>query len=312
MYYVLLVVGFILLIKGADYFVEGSSNLAKYLKVPSFIIGLTIVSVGTSAPETVVSTIASIKNANDMAISNVIGSNMFNLLIVLGMTSLIKPLTFNKELKTRDFVVMIISSIILLIFMCDKYLNLFSLNVITRGESLILLLIFSMYIYVILLYSKNKRYKRHQDYKLKTVDILMLFSGVLAIILGGELVVRSAKIIAISWGISEILVGLTIVSIGTSLPELVTSVVAAIKKETSIAIGNAIGSNIYNTLFVIGISGLVSEIFVKKEAIIDMSISILIYIFIFALILKTSKIRRKTGIIMLISYFLFILFVVNM
>lgn len=311
MTYILLLIGFILLVKGADYFVEGSSNLAKYLKVPSLIIGLTIVSLGTSMPEVIVSTISSLRNANDMAVSNVLGSNMFNLLIVLGLTAAIKPLTTKTEVLTRDYIVMIITSIILLLFMSDKILNYSNFNVISRGESLVLLLCFTLYLYIILLKARKNKYKTYEVHKLSAVDILMLLSGFFAIILGGELVVRMAKMITINLGITETIVGLTLVSVGTSIPELVTSIVAAIKGKTDIAIGNAIGSNIYNTLLVVGISGSLSEIYVKSTAIIDTLVLISVSIISYILILKNKKISRTVGILLVLIYILFIIFIVN-
>lgn len=311
MHYILLIIGFILLVKGADYFVTGSSNLAKYLKIPSLIIGLTIVSFGTSAPETVISTIASIKGANDMAVSNVIGSNLFNLLIVLGASSLIKPLSTNKKVIKRDYIVMIITSIILLVFMCDKMLNLDSFNEITRSESFVLLLCFLFYLYILIADNNKKKYNQYEYHKLSTIDILMLLSGLVSIILGGELVVRSAKEICLNFGISETLIGLTVVSIGTSLPEFVTSLIAAYKKETDIAIGNVIGSNIYNTLLVIGISGSASEIFVNKYAIMDVIYLIVISIIFYFIIRKSEIINRKIGIGMILAYIVFVFFIIN-
>lgn len=310
MYYILLIIGFILLIKGADYFVTGSSNLAKTLKISSLIIGLTIVSLGTSAPETVVSTISSLKGANDISISNVIGSNIFNILVVLGITSIIKPINKNKENIIKDYTVMILSSIILLVFMCDRIINYDSINSISRSESLLLITMFIFYLYTLFNRNKNNvtQYKYH---KFNIVDVLMLLSGLVSIILGGDLVVRSAKVISISWGISETLVGLTIVSIGTSLPELVTSIVAAYKKETNIAIGNVIGSNIYNSLLVLGIAGTTSKIIVNNYAIIDMIILIIVYIILYIITLKQRTLSRKTGILLLILYILFFIYIVN-
>ena len=310
MYYILLIIGFILLIKGADYFVTGSSNLAKSLKVSSLIIGLTIVSFGTSAPETVVSTLASIKGSNDISISNVIGSNIFNILIVLGTLAFIKTLTTKKDIIKRDFIAMITSFIILLIFMSDNFLNIDNNDVISRGESIVLFLLFVAYLYIIFLNSNNT-YKKYEIHKLSILDILMLLLGALAIIVGGELVVKTAKEISINLGVSETVVGLTIVSIGTSLPELVTSLVAAYKKETDIAIGNVIGSNIYNTLLVIGISGTVSEIGVSYYAILDIMFLIIISIIIYIIIIKYKEINKKTGIIMIIAYIIFIIYILK-
>ena len=310
MSYILLIVGFVLLVKGADYFVIGSSNLAKYLRISTLVIGLTVVSLGTSAPEVVVSLVASIRESNDIAVSNVIGSNMFNLLMVLGVSAIVRPLKTKKQILTRDFIVSIIVTIILLVFVSDKVLN-SSTNIISKGEGLTLLVAFGLYIYIMIMTAKKEKYLIREYHNLTVVDILMLLSGLLAVILGGELVVRSAREIALSWGVSETLVGLTIVSIGTSLPEFVTSLVAAKKGEVDIAIGNVIGSNIYNILLVIGLSSSVSSIPVNNLGIIDIFILIITSIICYVLIRKDNKINRKKGIMMVFMYIAFLIYIIN-
>ena len=236
---------------------------------------------------------------------------MFNLLLVLGLCSLIKPLTAKKEVLKRDFIVSITATIILLIFMMDSLFYKNSINIISKGEGSVLLMLFFLYIYYMLIQGrKNKAIiKEHHD--LTIIDVLMLLSGLLAIILGGELVINSSKNIALSFGISETLVGLTIVSIGTSLPELITSLVAVKKGETDIAIGNAIGSNIYNILVVLGLSSSVGGIRVNSYAVLDTIILIVVSAICGFLILKNSKITKIKAIILITMYLSFLIYVIN-
>lgn len=310
MCYIVLVIGFVLLIKGADYFVEGSSNLAKYLKIPSLIIGLTIVSLGTSMPEVIVSTVASLKGSNDMAISNIIGSNIFNLLVVLGVSSLFKPLVTKKEVLVRDYVFMMFSIMVLIIFMEDKFLNHSSFNVISRGESLVLLLFLFLYLYIIIRKARNSRYESYIKHNFSIIDVFMFLLGLFSIILGGELVVRMSKIITINLGISETVVGLSVISIGTSIPELFTSVVAAFKGKTDIAIGNAIGSNIINVFLVLGISGTLSPVIISSNATLDAFILAGVSIFSYLIILKRKMIDKVVGFLMIMIYIFFLIFVI--
>ena len=310
MEYILLIIGFILLIKGADYFVDGSSNLAKALKIPTLIIGLTVVAFGTSAPEAVVSVIASMQGSNEIAVSNVIGSNLFNLLIVLGVSALFGKLKANRQIITKDFLFSILATIILIAFIFDKFLSGTSTNSITTGEGIVLLSILVLYVYSLILTATSEKKLKTEKHKLTTKDLVMLVGGLGGIILGGEFVVNSAKEIALSWGISETLVGLTIVSVGTSLPELVTSIMAVRKGETDIAIGNVIGSNIFNILLVLGLSGTISQLVIKPEALIDslilLGVSIMCYLFTF----HNARIGTKKGIIMIGTYLIFMIYII--
>lgn len=310
MSYILLILGFVLLIKGADYFVDGSSNLAKSLKVPTLIIGLTIVAFGTSAPEAVVSSLASIKGSNEIAISNVLGSNMFNLLIVLGVSALFTGLKANRQVITKDFLFSILATIILVFLIFDNALNHGGPDILTRGEGFALLCILSLYIYSLILTAHDEKKLKTEKHKFTKKDLLMLILGLTAIIVGGELVVKCAKEIALSLGISETLVGLTIVSVGTSLPELVTSIVAAKKGETDIAIGNAIGSNIFNILFVLGISSTIMPVLVTKEALIDSIILLITSIICYILTCINLRIGNKKGILMILMYASFLIYII--
>lgn len=310
MVYIFLIIGFIFLVKGADYFVEGSSNLAKALKIPTLIIGLTIVAFGTSAPEAVVSLVASLKGSNEIAVSNVIGSNIFNLLGVLGISAIISGLKANRQVITKDFLFSIIATIVLMFLMFDNFLNGSGKNIITRGEGLVLLSILAIYIYSLLLTAKKEKRLTTEKHKLTTKDILMLVLGLIAVIIGGETVVKSAQTIAINWGISETLVGLTIVSLGTSLPELVTSIMAVKKGETDIAIGNVIGSNIFNILFVIGLSSSVASLPVNYQSLIDIIILLGVSIMCYIFTCFNSRIGNKKGFIMVITYIAFMVYII--
>lgn len=284
MEYLLLIIGFALLIKGADFFVEGSSSLAKILKVPSVIIGLTIVAMGTSAPEASVSINAALSGNNEIAISNIIGSNIFNGLVVVGICAFIAGFKTNLEILKRDMPVNIVITAFLILMLIDGKLN--------RLEGIILLL--GMIVYLIcMVISALKNREAGEPCKVFSlpVSILYIIGGLIAVIFGGNLVVDKACIIAANFGVSQNFIGLTIVAIGTSLPELVTSIVATRKGDSGLALGNAIGSNIFNILFILGMSAAISPLNVLNESIIDCVILLVsgIVLFIFAFTKKTMN-----------------------
>lgn len=277
MAYVLLIIGFVLLVKGADFFVDGASSVAKKLKVPSLIIGLTIVSIGTSLPEASVSVSASLSGNNGIALGNVIGSNIFNLLVVVGVASLILPIAMDREILKRDMPINIAITAILCVMLFDGTLS--------RIDAIILLVLFAAYMFI-LIYSALKN--RTQEEETKSLSwlksIIFVVVGAAAIIFGGDLVVDSATEIALSLGMGETLVGLTIVAIGTSLPELVTSVVAARKGDSGIAMGNVVGSCIFNILFILGMAGTIhpmtnadSAFFIDAGILIGVSVLMMIF-----------------------------------
>ena len=297
--YVLLVVGFVCLIKGADLFVDGSSNVAKLLKVPSIIIGLTVVAFGTSLPEASVSISSALANANELAVSNVVGSNIFNLLVVLGASALILPVCVQKDSVKKEIPFSILCTVALLaaLFLgfkkddtVEKQVDGVMTTVIedtyTLGwiAGLILLALFAFYMYwqisAALKARKNGTAVEEEVEDGKKISLpkslIFIAIGIAAIILGGNWVVDGATSIAYNFGMSETLVGMTIVAVGTSLPELVTSMVAAKKGESDIALGNVIGSNIFNVIFILGFSCLVCPITVGAEAVIDTAFAIVI------------------------------------
>ncbi|MBR4893441.1 MAG: calcium/sodium antiporter [Clostridia bacterium] len=315
--YVFLLIGFVLLVKGADYFVDGSSSLAKRLKIPSIVIGLTIVAFGTSAPEAAVSISASVTGNNGIVVGNVIGSNIFNLLMVVGVCAIIKPFDVKKKVMNYEFPMSIYAALILIVVSLDAFLNGRPMNVVDRSEGIILFVFIIMFVYSQVKTALNARKIQEteddgEDYEIlsKTKTFLYIVLGLAAVIFGGDMVVDSASSIARSFGLSNHLIGLTIVAIGTSLPELVTSVVAASKGESDLALGNVIGSNIFNIFFILGISGIVNPISFDNSFFIDtiilLAVSLLSYI-----LTKVSKGgKRWHGILYVILYIAFTWYII--
>lgn len=293
--YLLLIVGFACLVKGADWFVDGSCSIARILKVPSVIIGLTIVAMGTSAPETSVSISAALVGNNDIAISNVIGSNIFNALGVVGICALLAPFMTDLGILKRDLPINFVVSVILTIMIANGVLG--------RLEGAILLILFVAYIAWMVREALRNR-TDGEDIKvmspLKSVIFVLL--GLAVVILGGNLVVTHASNIAVSLGLSQNFIGLTIVAIGTSLPELVTSVVAVFKKLPGLALGNAIGSNIFNILFILGASSLLSPLHVLSESVIDGIVMIGVAVIMYLFARSKKSFSRLEGIICVLCY----------
>lgn len=306
--YIWLVVGFVLLIKGADLFVEGSSSVAKIFKVPTVIIGLTIVAMGTSAPETSVSISAALQGANEIAVSNVVGSNFFNLLVVVGVCALLQPINITKSLIKRDYPYSIFATVLILAFLV---IGLFVSGQpqLTRIDGIILLAAFVFYLVILIRFTLISIATGHkvdvEEVKTRSlpVSIIFIVIGLAGVIYGGDFVVNSATAIAKTFGMSNTLIGLTIVAVGTSLPELVTSIVAAKKGEADLALGNVIGSNIFNLLLVLGISSTVHTIEVKFDSIIDTSLLLIVNVVVLAIVLKKkSSIGKGVGVFMILMY----------
>lgn len=308
----LLVIGFAALIKGADLFVEGSSALAKNFKVPGLIIGLTIVALGTSAPELAVSTSAALCGSNEIALSNVVGSNIFNLLCVLGICAVIHTVPVESEVIKRDFPLSIAAAAFLLFAANPKSplsLKLLQGNMddnagnISRLTGIMILAAFLIYIIVLIHHARKNPQKEEAAVCMPLWKCFIFIAiGLLLIIGGGQGVVYSAKQIARTVGMSETLIGLTIVAIGTSLPELVTSVVAARKGETGLAVGNVIGSNIFNILFILGVSTVIHPIGVNTASLYDLIILIAVSIITYIFAISKKAIKRIDGIIMIGLY----------
>ena len=317
----LLAVGFAFLVKGADFFVEGSSSIAKKLKVPPIIIGLTIVAMGTSLPETAVSVTASLVQNNELAVSNVVGSNIFNLMFVIGVCSILTPIMVQKATVVRDIPLSLGCALFLLVLgisgLGDK-----TEMTLGHADGVIFLIVFAGYIFT-MVRSAMKARAAGQKVEIEGVEecdnmkelsygksILFLIVGAAAIAFGGDLTVDTASRIAIELGMSQTLVGLTIVSIGTSLPELVTSVVAARKNEVDMAVGNAVGSNIFNILMVLGISSAISPVALIRENIIDIVLLMVFSVMVWIFAGTRKKIERKEGIIMVVVYLVYCAYII--
>ena len=295
MEYLLLLIGFVLLIKGADFFVDGSSSLARIMKVPSVIIGLTIVAMGTSAPEASVSVNAALAGSNDIAISNVIGSNLFNGLVVVGVCAFMAGFKTNPEILKRDMPLNIIVTAILCIMLLDRHIN--------HIEGITLLISMAVYIAVMVI-SALKNRETADECKILSLpkSLIFIIGGLISVIFGGTLVVDNACLIAKDFGVSENFIGLTIIAIGTSLPELVTSITATRKGDSGLALGNAIGSNLFNILFILGMSATICPLNVLSESIIDCIILLVsaVILYVFARTKKTMN--RWEGIVCVFLY----------
>lgn len=296
--YVVLVVSFAALIKGADFFVEGASSLAKKLGVPSIIIGLTVVAMGTSAPEAAVSISAATTGNNGIALGNVIGSNLFNLLVVLGVCMLITKLPTQKETLTRDYPWNLIATVAVVLFIV-----LFGDSQITRLEGVALLVLFVSYMGYII-YKTLKNRQTADDEEIAEISLVkslvFLLGGLALVIVGGDLVVDSATAIAKSWGATDKLVGLTIVAMGTSLPELVTSIVAAKKGESEMAIGNVIGSNLFNLLFILGMTSAIMP--VAATLLVDSIFLLAVTAMMFIFSATGNRLQKAEGVVALLCY----------
>ena len=294
-----LIIGFILLIKGADLFVDSASGIAKRFGIPSLIIGMTIVAMGTSAPELSVSITSAIKGLNDMSIANVVGSNIFNTLMILGVSSLFNKLKINSY---KDIIVMMFSSVMLLVCCINNKLGVMN--------GIVLLIVFALFMLGQIKDAKNDKAEENEvQHRPMLLTIALGIIGMCAIIGGGNLVVNSASAIAMTLGMSENLVGLTIVAMGTSLPEFITSVIATRKGEIDIAVGNVVGSNIFNILFVLGIAGIINPMSVSFVAICDIAILVIVSALIL-FVTKKKEINKYNGLMLIAIYICYLCYTI--
>ena len=304
-----LVIGFLLLVKGADAFVDGASSIAKRLRIPAFVIGLTIVAFGTSAPELAVSLTAALRGSNDIAIGNVVGSNIFNTLVVLGASAAITPIAVKRGMIKKDYPLSIIAAVLLGVLSLDMIFFKKSAMVIGRWDGVILLIAFAIFMYMTVReglkeHSTSSQEVEEVDNKKVSVGkgIFLWILGLAGIVLGGDSTVEGAKEIARVLGLSEALIGLTIVALGTSLPELVTSVIAAKKGESDIAVGNVIGSNIFNIFLILGVSATITPMNVSNTYLYDMAVLVAVMLVTYIPIAITKKVSRWMGITMVAVY----------
>lgn len=312
----ILVAGFAFLVKGADFFVDGASSIAKALKIPAVVIGLTIVSFGTSLPELAVSVTSAIENAEGIAIGNVIGSNIVNLMLVAGCAAAISPMKMEKSLMKKDFPFSILITAALFVMLADKFFSQDAQqNIISRADGIILLLFFVIFMYSTVSYSlsgqnaESEQTENPEEKSPLAKSILATILGLAGVIIGGQMVVKSATFIAKAAGMSDTLIGLTVVAFGTSLPELVTSVIAARKGENEIAMGNVIGSNIFNILFILGVSAAIRPLNVDPACIYDTIILIFLSALVWLMARPKFQLGRASGIIMILLYAAYDVFV---
>jgi len=317
--FVILLAGFVILVKGADFFVDGASSIAKFFKISSLIIGLTVVAFGTSLPEAAVSITSALSGADDVSFGNIIGSNIFNIALILGVASLVLPQVVHDDLIRRDFP-FALTAVVLLVPMYYFFAG-SSPYFILRFEAAILLFLLAAFMFVIL---KDARAMNQLNTQIESsgpvVEIVMKYPinkavpitllGMAGIVAGGIMVTNGARTIAIELGMSEWLVGLTIVSVGTSLPELVTSVVAAAKKESEISMGNIIGSNIFNIVFILGISAFINPIALNQTAIIDIYFLVSLTVVVFVFAISNRRISRLEGLFLVMTYFGYLTYII--
>ncbi|ASN04804.1 calcium/sodium antiporter [Virgibacillus necropolis] len=314
MTYILLIVGFALLIKGADLFVDGSSNIARLLRIPAILIGLTIVAFGTSSPEATVSIIAALEGSAHVSLGNVVGSNIFNITLVVGVAAFLYPLKVENETIRKEIPFTLLASAALLILMSDIALQGFSSNLLTRSDGIIFLLFLAIFMYYVIEIGLKSRKNTEEEQAPKDIkwgkNILITILGLAGIIFGGNLVVDNGTEIAYSLGMSETLVGLTIIAIGTSLPELVTSISAALKKESEIALGNIVGSNIFNILFVLGISATISPLAVDNKVFIDVGIMIALTAVLLIFSRTSFRVGKREGLVLAAAYIIYLVYII--
>ena len=314
MSFIILIIGFFFLIKGADLFVDGAASIARKFNIPSMVIGLTIVAMGTSAPEAAVSITSSLAGQNDMSVANVVGSNFFNILMVLGVSAILAKLPVQKNTIKKDTPFLLIVSGLLLLFAMDKDIS--------RIEGLILLIVFAYFLYTTVKSAKNNPEESISNDEVALSEdesstevpmlktIILSIIGLVGIVIGGDMVVDSATSIATLFGMSANLVGLTIVAVGTSLPEFVTSIVAIKKGETEIAIGNVIGSNVFNILLVLGLATAICPITITTFALIDIVFMVAITILLYIFMKKDNSLVKKHGIIFVIIYIVYMAYTI--
>lgn len=309
---ILLIVGFIVLIKGADIFVDGASSLALNCKLSKMLIGLTIVAFGTSAPEFAVSVKSIMSNNADMVLGNVIGSNILNILLIIGICSLIKPVVVKSNSVKKEIpIVILISTLLFFLIKDDLFVK--SVNEVSRNDGFVILLFFAVFIYYLISIVRNKKDNDADEYALYGIGKSIAFTvlGIIGIILGSNVVVDSASSIATTIGVSQKMIALTIVAFGTSLPELVTSIVSIKKNEQEILVGNIVGSNIFNIGIVLGLPvSIFGGIPAVGFNIIDLVVLLLSAVLLFLCSFKNYRITKWNGILMLVIFVVYYSFVI--
>jgi cation:H+ antiporter len=310
--YLLLVVGIVILVAGASYLVKGASALAKNLNIPALVIGLTVVAFGTSMPELLINLWASAAGSSQIALGNVIGSNLINILLILGMTSLVYSIRVKKSTIWKEIPFSLLAAVVLLVLANDFVLD-GSGSVLSRVDGIILLLFFLLFMYYTYELALKKEARVRTDFETykPVVIAFMILGGSVGLFLGGKLVVDNATTIATSLGLSEFIISATILALGTSLPELVTSIVAALKKNVDLAVGNIVGSNIFNIFLVLGISSIVNPIAIPSYINFDLVAVIFAtgILFAFALWGKKWRLLRWQGAVLVVLYVVYLMMI---
>lgn len=305
-----LILGFIVIIKASDMLVSGSVNLAKFLKIPTLVIGLTVIAIATGVPEIAISISSSLKGSNGLLLGNLLGSNLFNILFILGLIALIRPLYIKKEIILKNYVFALLSCIVLLAVASDTILLDNKINLITRSEGILLLLFAFIFSYSTVLDATLNKKNKVEPSKFSFKDVLYIVLGIVLIALSAEVIVNSCVNISKYLGVSEDLIGLTIIAVGTNLPELVTSIVAVKKGESDIAIGNLVGTNIYNIFLILGLSATINPITISTNAFIDIIILTITSFIVYIFIRHKKDINKIEGITMILLYIIYIVYVV--
>lgn len=308
----LLIIGLALVVGGANFLTDGAASIAKRFRLSDLVIGLTVLAFGTSAPELTVSLMAALKGSADIAIGNVIGSNIFNILAIVGITALIMPLTMSNSTIRIEIPLTILSSAVLFFMANDRLFDMAGENVITRTEGFVLLAFFLIFLFYTFNMSKGEESPRQVRQFALPLSIIMVIGGLVALVFGGDLFVDNAAMLAGRMGVSESVVAITIVAGGTSLPELVTTLVAAIKKRPGMAIGNIVGSNLFNILLILGVSASISPIRIQGITVVDYGIFILsaILLYVFGLFFGDKTIKRFEGSILLSLFICYTVYLV--
>lgn len=315
--YILFIAGVVLLLKGAGFLVDASSSLAKKMGVPALMIGLTIVAFGTSTPELIVNVFAAINGTTDITFGNIIGSNLSNILLILGLAAILYPLRLKKSTVWKEIPFSLLAVIALFVVSNDFIIDKIGVFSLTRGDGLILLLFFAIFLYYTIESArKNKRYLEDEKLEIKELTYarisLMLVCGLVGLYLGGMWVVEGAVFIAEQFGMSQFLISATIVALGTSLPELVTSITAVMKKDIDLAVGNIIGSNIFNVFWILGVTSLITPIkipyFINIDILFLVFVTVLLFLFMF--LGKKHKLERWQGLLFVILYICYLAFII--
>ncbi|MFB0564318.1 MAG: calcium/sodium antiporter [Candidatus Aminicenantaceae bacterium] len=313
--YILFVFGFVLLIKGADFLVEGSSSIARRLKISDLVIGLTVVAFGTSSPELFVNTIASVKGNAAIAVGNIVGSNIANIFLILGISAVIFPLAVEKSVVLKGIPLGFLAALLLCVLANDKLIDKDMSSVLTRIDGFVFIFFFIIFLYYSFGAAKTiKGVKEHAPEKQFGIikSSLIIILGLGGLVLGGKWIVDGAVSLASSLGVSQTFVGLTVIAVGTSLPELATSAVAAYKKNAEIAVGNVVGSNIFNIFFILGVSSVIRPLPFQMKQNIDISVMVFANLILFVSMFSGKKrlVDRWEGILFILLYLIYITFLV--